>query len=514
MKSIIIVGGGSSGWMTASVLSKYLKTTKITLIESKHVPTLGVGESTLSHINKFLDVLDLKDEEWMPLADATYKLAINFTDFYQKGLPTSTDFVREHVPIVNGLTYKNFLLLCKMYPQEFKPIDYSKFFFDNYELNASNKFTDNQDGLFTKWLWKPGKGYHFDAYKFGTTLKELVAIPNGVEHIEDDVVDVKLTPQGSIDFLQTKNHGILKADLFVDCSGFKGFLIGETLGVEFESISNELINDSTVVAPIPYINKNNELVASTNYKALKNGWMWNTPIWSRIGTGYVYSSKFVDDETALAEFREELTKLYGEERVNNIEHRLIRFKPGVRKTPWYKNVVAIGPSSGFIEPLAATGLMLTQHSIFQLLSTLKITDNQITQVDRDAFNKNARDDFFHFKDFVVGFFTFSKRNDTAYWNHITQEISYNENNLDLYRKMVNAKTIYKMDQYELPPTWLRYYNPISDGLFESYKNKNRINFQELNDVRIRCLQRLLELKELSRRLPTHYQHLRRKIYFK
>jgi tryptophan halogenase len=510
IKSVVIVGGGSSGWMTAAALSKHFPHYKITLVESPNFPIIGVGESTLQHINEYLDLLELKDHQWMTQCDASYKLAIKYTGFL-KDNDHSFNFMLSNVRKILEFDEIEFLLLNKIYP-DIKMEDIHKFNHPTYNMVEKKKFTNNSNRQFN-WEFETEKAYHFDAIKFGQTLKKLIAIPNGVNHIQDEVIDTLLNEYGEIDFLMTQNNGKLHADLYIDCTGFKGLLIEQALKVKFESFSNILINDSAVTANIDYENKNEELQPYTNSTCLENGWMWNIPLWSRVGTGYVYSSHFVNDETALNQFKNGLRKTYGDARADSIQPKFIKFKTGTKETPWYKNVLAIGLSSGFIEPLGSTGLMLTHNNIVRLVNILKITDSNIKSVDKLVFNKDYKQEIYMVRDFIAWQVAFSPRRDTDYWKHVTEHIDYSYATTmptinELASLIHDDSLLHKPDT--IKKVIERYYNPISDYKFQ--KMKKYIDFNHFDRLKKKYDSIQLKINLQIDGLPSLYEHLQETIY--
>jgi hypothetical protein len=354
MKKIIILGGGSSGWMTAATLINQFPEKEITLIESPNSPILGVGESTLGTIKNWTELLQLDEKKFMKETDAIYKLSIKFTDFYKKGESFHYPFGRPHVEgnraSLNDWWFKKF----------FKPdtpySDYANCLFPNMALVNQNKFSDKAIPEIN-FNPKTDSAYHFDAVKFGMWLKNSYCIPKGVKHIEEEINNIKQNEHG---IESINNH---KADLFIDCTGFKSLLLGETLKEPFESYSDLLINDSAWATRIPYKDKDTEMVPYTNCTAIENGWVWNIPLWSRIGTGYVYSSKFVDDDTALKQLKNHI-------KVEDAEFKKIKMRVGIHKRLWVKNVVAIGLSAGFIEPLESNGLFSVHEFLIKLIRSI------------------------------------------------------------------------------------------------------------------------------------------------
>lgn len=512
IKKICIVGGGSSGWMTAAALSKVFSNLDITLIESKNIPILGVGESSLAEINRYLDLLDLNDSDWMPHCNASYKTSIRFTDFFDKGTYYHDNLKspKFSIPIDNII---EFFLLSKTAPDVFHPSDLSKFMDDNYSMIEQNKFTDDYD--FFKWHPKYDKAYHFDAYLFGEFLKDYVALPNGVVHKYDEINDVIINNKTGIDYITVGDEKIY-ADLFIDCSGFKSKLLGEGLGVEFESFGDKLINDKAIVANIEYEDKEKELTTFTNCTAIENGWLWNIPVWNRIGTGYVYSSKFADDKQALVEYKNALRKEYGD-RVDDIEVRYIQFTPGFRKIPWYKNTVGIGTSCGFLEPLRSTGLLITHNNIIRLIDHLERCNLYVKNVDRQSFNHIMIDEIKHYRDFVSSHYALATRDDTEYWQHVTQDVDYFKDDTGFWKNFADVNRYYTTDfnqKFSLRVYSGAGYNPLTTVRLNDYKKHNSINWGGIDDVKTYWSNRKIDLDHYTAQLPSHFDFLKNKIYNK
>jgi hypothetical protein len=387
---ILIVGGGSSGWMTAATLESQFPNYKISLIESKNISTVGVGESTIGQIIDWMRLLKIEDKDFIKHVDGTYKLSIKFTDFYKKGeffhYPFGSPNLNGNRADTNDWWFKKIL-----YPKT-PNSDYAD---STYPLQMAyvnqNKFDINE----------VARAYHFDATKFGLWLKNNYC--KKIKHIIEDVVSVEQDENG-IKSLNNKH----KADLYIDCTGFKSLLLDKTLKEPFESYSDILPNDSAWATRMPYKNKEKQLQPFTNCTAIENGWVWNIPLWSRIGTGYVYSSKFVDDETALKEFKKHLGK-------EDLEFKKIKMRVGIHNRLWVKNVVAIGLSAGFIEPLESNGLFTVHEFLIKLVRNLQ--REKISQWDRDNFNYQCKHLFKEFAEFVGLHYALSHRNDTEYWKY-------------------------------------------------------------------------------------------------
>ena len=308
IKKVTIIGGGSSGWMTAAALSKLCPHLDVTLVESSKVGTIGVGESTLGHINKYFGLLGLKDEDWMAACNATYKNSIRFTNFRQNDgtffeYPFSAGFDYTDKP--NGI--QSWSELSTLYPEEYGPSTFAEFVCTgNTMLAKYNKQTKDEQHLLRNFDFKYDTAYHMDAQLLGKYLKETIAIPNGVTHIIGDVHSHKKDHLGNITDIMLTDATVLKSDLWIDCTGFRSVLLEGWMGSEFRPFEKMLANNKAMACRLPYEDREKEMHNVTDCHALGNGWVWNIPLWNRIGTGYVYSSRFCTQEEAEKEFRQHL----------------------------------------------------------------------------------------------------------------------------------------------------------------------------------------------------------------
>jgi tryptophan halogenase len=384
MKNILIVGGGSAGWMTAATLLKAFPNKNISLIESPNIATVGVGESTIEGIRNWVKYIGIDEKDFIKETEGSYKLSIKFTDFYKKGESFHYPFGRAYAQ--NDWWFKKFL------NPKTPNSDYADCMFPNQMAYVNNNKFNKQ---------KTSYAYHFDATKFAIWLRDKYCIPKGIKHIKEDIKTIEQDEDG-IKSLNKKH----KADLYIDCTGFKSLLLSKTLKEPFESFSDILPNDSAWATRIQYKNKQKELQPYTNCTAIENGWVWNIPLWSRIGTGYVYSSKFVDDETALKQFKKHL----GQE---DLEFRNIKMRVGIHNRLWVKNVCAIGLAAGFIEPLESNGLYSVHEFLFNLVRNMQ--REKVSQWDKDNFTFQCKHLFREFAEFVALHYALSHRTDTEYW---------------------------------------------------------------------------------------------------
>jgi flavin-dependent dehydrogenase len=522
IEKVVIVGGGSSGWMTASSLLKHFPDIDLTLIESSDIPTIGVGESTIGSINYYLKDLGLKDEDWMEYCNATYKTSIDFTNF-------GGDEKRVRYPFGKSTWLNNYRHIDWFMKKALIGADndeYADFALGTGQLIRDNKLTEDES-VIRGWDFKSDTAYHMDAGLFGDYLKKHYCKPRGINHIVDNVISVEQCDDGNIDSVVTENNGKLSADLFIDCTGFKSLLLTETLNEPFISFKDKLINDRAVAIRIPYIDKEIEMEHSTNATTLSSGWVWNIPLWNRIGTGYVYSSQFLSEEEAEKEFKEYLINdrdiPHDREEIENIKAFHVKINPGIHERNWVKNVCAIGLSNGFIEPLESTGLMLTHETIFELIKTLQRRNGKVNGYDKSIFNTSVRMVMDEFAGFIALHFALAERDDTPYWQYVTEELDYiNDNSsewtviTDIVPKEITKNNYWgKFDNLAGTPFIMAgfNYNPYAKFYLEKEFGENLMLMTERSkQLKIDLEKEKEDNKEYIHNLPTHYEFLKNKIY--
>lgn len=460
---IVIVGGGSSGWMTAATLIRAFPEKNITVIESKDVPIIGVGESTLGFIRRWTRFIGLDEDDFFKYTDASYKLSIKFTDFYKK------DSGGFHYPFGRPYmdqgrnSYDDWFLKKYIHPDT--PVqDFVRTLFPGAALFENNKFSLNMFGEFDNFDVQTDVAYHFDATKFGMWLRDRYCFPRGVKKIEATVEDIKTSEDG-VECLILDNGSFVTADLFVDCTGFKSLLLGQALNEPFDSFSEILPNNSAWATRIEYKDKELELEGFTNCTAIQNGWVWNIPLWSRLGTGYVYSDKFVSDEEALEEFKRYLTsdKMViprSKSEVEQLSFKNIKMRVGIHNRTFVKNVVAIGLAAGFIEPLESNGLYSVHEFLFRLVDILQ--RNEVNEFDRYMYNSVVRSVFDSFANFVSLHYALSHRDDTEYWRAI-QKRSLHDKLPHMHKDYSNQVKTYYNTAYNYLENWTYDRNSV-DGL--------------------------------------------------
>lgn len=419
---IVIVGGGSAGWMTAATLITAFPNKDISVIESKDVPTLGVGESTIGGIREWTRFIGLSEDSFFPATDASLKLSIKFTDFYKKN--GGSFHYPFGVALKDSETNPFFLWNLKKYLYPETPLeDFVRCLFPAAALFENNKFSLNDNKEFDIFNVDNDVAYHFDATKFANWLREEVCKPKGVKHIINTVTKVNLNENG-VESVELSSKELVTADLFVDCTGFKSLLLSESLQEPFRSMKDMLPNNRAWATRLQYENKERELEGFTNCTAIENGWCWNIPLWSRLGTGYVYSDKYITPEEALEEFKQYLMSdkmviSRTREQVDALEYKSIEMRVGIHERTFVKNVVAIGLSAGFIEPLESNGLFSVHEFLFKLVDILQ--RGHISQFDRDMYNVSVRTLFDNFSKFVALHYALSHRDDSVYWQDIANK---------------------------------------------------------------------------------------------
>lgn len=522
IESVVIVGAGSSGWMTAALLSKVCPHLEIAIVEDPDSKPIGVGESTLGHFNNFLRLLELKDEDWMPACNATYKNSIRFTNFREgKGesfeYPFTNGWDQTFAP--HGLNTWSQAALLR--PEDFPPETFAEFWTDNTFLAKYNRQTRNEDGRIRNFDFDYDTAYHLDAELFGQYLRDNIAIPNGVKVLTGRVTGYisESTSDPSLRYIILDHESAIFADLYIDCTGFRSLLLEDYMGQSFVPFKDKLVNDKAWATRIPYENREEEMHNVTDCHAMKNGWVWNIPLWNRIGTGYCYSSRFCTPEEAKEEFIEHLG-----ERGKDAELFHIDIRHGKRQRAWVKNVVGIGLSYGFLEPLESTGLLTTHENAINLAFILNQRDGFVTQSDKDGFNYLCDYDIDSFVDFVAMHYAYSMRDDTPYWKHVVGRVQYFDNAMN-DTKMKHGTWQDWMCDTVAGHNWFWNHNGIdyimaghgykstsSKAALMADLHRMKQDTTQIEKASEEFLQYKKDMVEYMKSLPTHYEFLRDEIY--
>ena len=482
---VVIVGGGTSSWMSAAALAKTFPEYDITVI--KGGDPIGVGESTTPHINQYLKYMGIDDVTFLREARATYKSSSRFVDFSEFG--EVFHYPNGQIPEGN---YDEWML-AKAYGQEVPPFadTYMPFvtiaeegklpldhpFIPNYELGKDRSF--HMDGA------------AFSTYLEKTFCKDVKVIEGGVKSVSynDKGVAFVTTERGDTDLRAPKVY----ADLFLDCTGQKSMLGGaQSSWIDYETI----LLDTALVVKKEYEDKDKQMVPYTNAQAGTSGWAWTIPTWDYISRGYVYSSKHQDVELAFLEF--------GEKDVEEIH-----FRNGRYEEAWVGNCVKIGLSYGFIEPLESTSLFNTHHGILALMDILS-EEPGINQFARDRFNNNLAEHMDGWKEFVEAHYYYSRRTDTAFWRDATtQKFNLKDTDHDYIQyHMTGGDPSYS---YEVKP--ILYILAGSGYTIVGKRRYEHLGVPPVPESRIRELNEGYQTrKELASILPTMYKYLKETVF--
>ena len=399
----MIVGGGTAGWMAASFLSQALgKNIRIELVESDEISTVGVGEATIPPINNFNTALGIDENEFVKATQASFKLGIQFKNWGKLGDSYIHGFgSMGHTTGV--VDFHHYWLKMFQEGKVSRTEDYSI----NLLACEKNKFLRATDKYPNSPLADIGHAFHFDAGLYARYLRGY-SEQHGVVRTEGKIVSVQQHPEsGYVTSVTIENGTVIEADLFVDCSGFRGLLIEQTLKAGYHDWSHWLPVNRAFAVPCASVSP---LTPFTRSTARTAGWQWRIPLQHRTGNGHVYCNEFISDDEAASVL---LANLDGKALA---DPRPLRFTTGMRKKFWDKNVVAVGLSSGFMEPLESTSIHLIQKSISRLVAFFP--DKGFEQPDIDEFNRQSRVEFEQIRDFIILHYTATTRDDTPFWNYV------------------------------------------------------------------------------------------------
>lgn len=426
IRNVVILGGGTAGWMAAAYLASQLQdAVQITVLEAPAIPRIGVGEATIPNLQRvFFDQLGIPERNWMIECNASFKAAVKFINWRSGGasqpkarmidggpdhfyhafgiLPECDQVPLSHYWFAkkySGRTKEQFDYACCREP----PL---------LDANLAPCWLDGRPA--TRYAW------HFDAHLVAAFLQRHATSKLGVHHVQDTMREVRFDERGFISSLLTKSGRELSGDLFIDCSGFRGLLMNQALGEPFIDMNDQLLCNSAVATSLPYDDAAEGVEPYTSAIAMQSGWSWKIPMLSRFGTGYVYSSHFASEDQAVEEFCR-LWKLNPDRTPLN----KIRFRVGRNRRAWVKNCVGIGLASCFVEPLESSGIYFIYAALYQLAKHFPTRHFDPTLVDR--FNREVEMMFDDTRDFIQAHFYFSPRVDTPFWRankelHLTDNI--------------------------------------------------------------------------------------------
>ena len=403
IRDILIVGGGTAGWMAAAGLSRLLSASdiRIRLVESESIGTVGVGEATIPHIKIFNDLLAFKEDDFVRETNATFKLGIEFNDWGHLGESYFHSFGRYGIAM-EGINFWHYWQRHRANGGRTSVDEY------NLQVMAAylNKF-QRPVNVPNSPLSNIGYAFQFDASLYARFMRKL-AEGRGVRRIEGRVIDVALHPETGHVHHVTLDGGLsVEGDFWIDCSGFRGLLIEQALESGYDDWSDMLPVDRAVAQaseriadPMPF----------TRATAKTAGWQWRIPLQSRTGNGHVYCSEYMSDDEATA------TLHAGMDAAPIGTPKYLRFKTGIRRKPWNKNVVSLGLAQGFLEPLESTSIHLIQSGIARLMANFP--DLDFAQANIDYFNERTRVEYEEIRDFLMLHYVVTRRDDSPFWDYV------------------------------------------------------------------------------------------------
>lgn len=408
IKNVLIVGGGAAGWLAAGIIAAgHRSSLQVTLVESPDVPTIGVGEGTWPTMRETLRRIGVSEKSFLKECDASFKQGTKFVgwqngdhdEFYYHPFSLPQGFLE-----VNSVPYWQARMTGTSFASAVSPQQQ----ICEHALAPKQAATPDFAAVVNY-------GYHLDAAKFGLFLRDHCVSKLGVTHVSDHVESVNQDQHGYLTSVRTKLNGTLSADLFIDCTGSTGLLIGKQLGRPMRARRQVLFNDRALAVQVPYQQEDQAIASATVSTAMRAGWVWDIGLPTRRGVGYVYSSAHSSDEQADSELRAYLRQSMSSSDVDQCEFRKLSFEPGHRDSFWHKNCVAVGMSAGFIEPLEASALALVELSVAMIRDDMP-ANREVMDIVARRFNERFRYRWDRIIDFLKLHYVLSKRRDTAYWN--------------------------------------------------------------------------------------------------
>ncbi|MEM7763440.1 MAG: tryptophan halogenase family protein [Pseudomonadota bacterium] len=457
IQRVLVVGGGTAGWMAAAVLSRCLpKPVAVTLIESEQIGTVGVGEATIPQIRLLNHLLGIDEHQFLAATNGSYKLGIEFENWGALG----DRYIHAFGGLGQSLGMARFWaywLRARQRGRQDSLWDYSvnAVAAKQHRFAPLDRVGDTQiEGLV--------RAYHFDAGLFAAYLRSL-SEQAGVTRIEGMIAQTRLADDGQIAAVTLQDGRDVTADLFIDCSGFRGLLIGDALGVGYEDWRHWLPCDRAVtVASDPL----SPLPPFTRATAHTAGWQWRIPLQTRTGNGHVYCSGFVSDDEAEATLLQHLPS------AQQGEPRQLRFTTGRREQFWFRNCVALGLASGFMEPLESTSIHLVQSGLSRLLALFPTTGLKQSEV--DEYNRQTAFEYARIRDFLILHYVANQRDDSEFWRarrdaDLPDSLRHR---LDLFK--ANGRIFRDADELFTEVGWLQvligqnqwptHYDPLADHL--------------------------------------------------
>lgn len=509
---IVIVGGGTSGWLSAAYLQQSFPGVDILVIESPSVKRMGVGEATIPNFHNLVwECLGISEETWMRRVNATPKLGIKFINWRQSPTADPDDYYYhlfgtlencDDVPLSHYWAHRK---LVEGIDERF---DYTCFK-EPALADAGRSPRDAEGRRIANYAW------HFDANLVADYLKE-ISLDRGVRHLSQHVDGATTTDSGMIAAVHTRDGATIPGDLFIDCTGFRAVLIEQALGERFVDMSDTLLCDSAVATQLPLDNDTHGLRPYTTATALSSGWCWDIPLLGRFGGGYVFSRTFQSEDRAIREFAARLGVDPERQPWNTI-----RFPVGRRQRSWVNNCVAIGLASSFLEPLESTALYLTYGALYHLVRFFPDKDFDPALADR--FNEEIRHGYDDCHGFVQMHYITTQRDDTAFWaanRHDLRVCDVFHETLRLYKAgrpinqvKVSSEEYYNDFELEYRNFWTdgSYYSVLTGmGIYPEQIHPDVLRRPQSRETAERMLAELrADAAALAANLPSNHDYIKR-----
>ena len=422
IQKIVIVGGGTAGWITAGMVAAESSgrgdaAVEVVLVESPDIPIIGVGEGTWPSMRTTLQRIGLSEDVLVRECDASFKQGTRFRDW--SGRRESAEYIHpfslpaeyaELNPAIFWLEHRGRTAYADLVTPQARVI----------KMGLAPKQVDAPQYAFTI-----NYGYHFDAGKFAALLHRHAVDKLGVQYISGNVQSIESRPDGDVAAVVLDTEERVDGDLFVDCTGQKALLIGGHFGRRLVSLKDVLFNDRAIAVQAPYADPGDPIASATVATAQPHGWIWDIGLGSRRGIGYVHSSAHASEDTALSVLKQYLEETAPGVDVGRLSYRTIPFEPGCRETFWVRNCVAVGLSAGFIEPLEASALVLIEQSA-AILGEQFPRNREIMEIVADRFNAKMRYHWERIAEFLKFHYATSVREDSDYWKENREQVSWPE----------------------------------------------------------------------------------------
>lgn len=496
IKSILIVGGGTAGWLSAAIIAAHHKNRnqdelKISLVEASDIPTVGVGEGTWPTIRNTVRSLGISEKTIFEKCFAGFKQGGKFVNWV-----TQDDFY--YHPFTVPLGYGQFDLAPYVDDIENFAVE------ANYQQEVCEAGLAPREVTEGEFQSRCNYAYHLDAGAFADVLKQHCKDNLGVEHIIGTVKDVSLDDDGYIDRLGLEQDGQpfkLNSDLFIDCTGFRSLMLGQALQTPFKSLDHILFNDTALAVRVPYTDEDDPMACHTIATGQNAGWIWDIALTNRRGIGHVYSSQFLSDSEAEKNLSDYLGRL-----LDDIDVKRIKFSSGHREKTWVKNCVAIGLSGGFVEPLEATAIMLVEVTARFVAENLPV-DRASMQITSKRFNKQMDYRWQRITDFLKLHYMLTQRPED-YWQEHTQPESIPESlqeDLAIWKYRGPIKSDFD-GVAELFPAASYQYVLYGMGYKPDFSHQSHLYDQQNRAEQIRQKTQLMT-RQLLQSLPPHRQYI-------